>query len=87
MTKRLTDRRGDVRPLAKSDFRKMKPAREAMPDVVAHYRRTRGPQKAPTKVSTTIRLDAKVIDFFKAKGPRWQSRINDALKAVVDSAK
>jgi uncharacterized protein (DUF4415 family) len=86
MTKRLTDRRGDVRALTKSDFRKMKPARDAMPDVVARHRRTRGPQKAPTKVSTTIRLDAKVIDFFKAKGPRWQSRINDVLKAVVDSA-
>lgn len=87
MSKRLIDSRGDVRPLTKSDFRKMKPARDVLPGVVERYRRTRGPQKAPTKVSTTIRLDAAVIAFFRAKGPGWQSRINDVLKAIVASAK
>lgn len=87
MPKPLIDSRGDVRPLTKADVRRMKPAREVVPKVVENYRRTRGPQKAPTKVSTTIRLDRDVITFFRAKGPGWQSRINDVLKAVVDSAK
>ncbi len=87
MPKRLIDARGDVRALTKPDFRKMKPARDALPEVVERYRRTRGPQKVPTKVSTTIRLDAAVIAFFRAKGPGWQSRINDVLKAIVASAK
>ena len=47
-------------------------------------RRGRGPQKAPTKVLTTIRLDADVIAFFRAQGEGYQSRINDALKRVKE---
>ena len=45
-------------------------------------RRGRGPQKAPTKVLTTIRLDADVVAFFRAQGPGYQSRINSALRRV-----
>ena len=43
----------------------------------------RGPQKAPTKVSTTIRLDADVLEYFRAKGPGYQTQINDELRRVV----
>jgi len=45
-------------------------------------RRGRGPQKAPTKVLTSIRLDADVIAFFRAQGRGYQSRINQALRRV-----
>ena len=47
-------------------------------------RRGRGPQKAPTKVLTTIRLDADVIAFFRAQGRGYQSRINQALRRVKE---
>ena len=47
-------------------------------------RRGRGPQVTPTKVLTTIRLDADVIAFFRAQGAGYQSRINDALKRVKE---
>lgn len=44
----------------------------------------RGRPKAPvTKVSTTLRLDPDVIDHFKAEGPGWQSRINEALRRAA----
>jgi uncharacterized protein (DUF4415 family) len=43
----------------------------------------RGPQRTPTKVSTTIRLDADVIAFFRARGRGYQTQINDALRRVV----
>lgn len=46
-------------------------------------RRSRGPQKAPTKVLTTIRLDADVVAFFRAQGPGYQVRINEALRQFV----
>ncbi len=46
-------------------------------------RRGRGPQQAPRKVSTTIRLDADVIAFFRARGPGFQTQINDELRKVV----
>ena len=40
------------------------------------------PRLAPPKVSTTIRLDADVLEKFRATGPGWQSRINAILKAA-----
>lgn len=42
--------------------------------------RTRGPQKAPTKVSTTIRLSSDVAQAFRATGDGWQTRVDAALK-------
>ncbi len=56
------------------------PWREEMlgPAVV---RRGRGPQKAPTKVLTTLRLDADVLEYFRSTGPGFQTRINEALRA------
>jgi len=47
-------------------------------------KRGRGPQKTPTKVLTTVRLDADVIAFFKAQGHGYQTRINEELRKVVD---
>lgn len=46
-------------------------------------KRGRGPQKKQTKVLTTVRLDADVIAFFKARGRGYQTRINDELRKVV----
>ena len=47
-------------------------------------RRGRGRQKAPTKISTTIRLDADVLAWFKAQGSGYQTRINDALRRMME---
>ncbi|NBO14663.1 MAG: hypothetical protein EBV20_05955 [Betaproteobacteria bacterium] len=46
-------------------------------------KRGRGPQTAPTKVLTSIRLDADILDFFKSQGVGYQSRINAALRQEV----
>ncbi len=46
-------------------------------------KRGRGPQKSPTKVLTTVRLDADVIAFFKSQGRGYQTRINDELRKIV----
>ena len=46
-------------------------------------KRGRGPQATPIKVLTTIRLDVDVLEFFKAQGIGYQSRINDTLREVV----
>src|SRR6202142_4799751 len=47
-------------------------------------KRGRGPQKAPTKVLTTVRLDADILAFFKAQGSGYQTRINEELRKVVE---
>jgi uncharacterized protein (DUF4415 family) len=44
-------------------------------------RRTRGPNKNPTKELVAIRIDRDVLAAFRASGPRWQTRMNAALKA------
>ncbi len=54
------------------------------PKIFEQYRRTRGPQTSPKKVSTTIRLDADVIDHFKRGGAGWQPRINDVLRRHME---
>ena len=46
-------------------------------------RRGRSPQKTPTKVLTTVRLDADVMAFFKSQGRGYQTRINEELRKVV----
>jgi len=48
--------------------------------------RGRGRQKVPTKVSTTVRLDADVLAWFKSQGPGYQTRINEALRRVVEKS-
>lgn len=47
-------------------------------------KRGRGPQTTPTKVLTSVRLDADILDFFKSKGAGYQSRINAALRMEVE---
>ena len=41
------------------------------------------PKASVTKISTTIRLDPDVLAAFKADGPGWQTRINQALRKSV----
>ena len=45
----------------------------------------RGPQVAPTKRLVSVRYSQDVLDFFKAGGAGWQSRMDDALKQWVSS--
>lgn len=84
MTKRapLTNANGEVRELTATDLRQFKPAAEVLPpDVLKSMGiKPRGPQKAPTKQATTIRLSPDVMAAFKATGTGWQTRIDNALK-------
>lgn len=38
------------------------------------------PAGSGSKMSTTIRFDADIIARFRADGPGWQSRMNEALR-------
>jgi len=41
---------------------------------------------ASRKAAISLRLDAEVLDWFKAQGPGYQTRINAILKAYKDAA-
>jgi len=73
--------------LTDEELAQMRPAAEVMSAewLAAHratrQRRGRGPQKAPTKQSITIRLDRDVLAAYRATGRGWQARVNATLKA------
>ncbi|MEW6740184.1 MAG: BrnA antitoxin family protein [Nitrospirota bacterium] len=87
MKKPLIDKNGEVRELTKEDFKRMRPASEVVPEIVKAYKegrlKVRGPQKTPTKVQTTLRLSRDVVEFFKATGRGWQTKMDKALKEYV----
>ena len=78
----VDDQPDTVRTAVKEDFAKAKPFAEALPDLAASIRRGRGPNKAPTKQLVSLRLSGKVIEVYKAKGPGWQSRIDQDLRRI-----
>jgi uncharacterized protein (DUF4415 family) len=41
------------------------------------------PKRVAPKTPISIRQDADVIAYFRATGPGWQSRINDALRKAA----
>lgn len=78
----LIDADGEVHELTAADLRTFKPASEVLPIELQKTlgMRPRGPQKAPIKVSTTIRLSSDVVQAFRATGDGWQTRVDAALK-------
>lgn len=66
------------------DFARARPPQEVLrPAVLSAFKKTRGPQKSPTKVPVSIRLSREVIEHFRAAGPGWQGRIDEALKKAM----
>lgn len=83
----MIDAEGEVRELTAEDLKQFRPAAEVLPPellkglaTLKKQRGERGPQKAPVKVSTTIRLDPDVLETLRASGKGWQTRVNDILR-------
>lgn len=83
--KPLTDADGEVRELTAADFALAKPFSALPKKLQATLRKIgeRGRQKAPTKKLVSLRLSPEVLDHYRATGPGWQTRIDEALKRVV----
>lgn len=58
----------------------------AVQSALAQKRRRgeRGPQVAPTKQLVSVRYSPEVLQYFKATGSGWQTRMNDALLEWVN---
>jgi uncharacterized protein (DUF4415 family) len=59
---------------------------EELRQVVA-ARRTRGPNKHPTKEQVAVRYSPEVLAYFRATGPGWQTRMDEALSEYVSRRK
>ena len=59
-----------------------KPFDEAFPALANAMRKNVGgrPKSKNPKVAVSLRLDQEVVARFKASGPGWQTRMNDALR-------
>ncbi len=74
-----------------TDFSGFRPARESHPRIVAAYeagklrlaKRHRGPNKAPTKVKTTILFSPLVMRALKEDGAGWQTRLDHVLAHLI----
>ena len=53
---------------------------------VKRRRGQRGLQKAPIKKAITLRIDPDILARYKATGPGWQSRMNEALRRSLETA-
>ena len=47
-------------------------------------RRTRGPNKRPTKEQVAVRYSPEVLAYFRATGAGWQSRMDQALREYIE---
>jgi uncharacterized protein (DUF4415 family) len=72
----------DAPELTPEQIASARPFAEVFPDLAATIRR-RGAQKAPRKLSTTIRLSPEVVAHFRSGGPGWQARIDQALRDLI----
>ncbi len=77
----------------RDEFRQARPALEVLgeafgAEVAEGLRRGRGRPLKPEsarKVNQTLRLDADVLQSFRATGAGWQARINAALREHMPS--
>ena len=78
----------DQYELSEEGFKYFRPASEVLPELfgaelAADMLRPKKPGRPPAdtpKIFTGIRLDAEVLEAFRATGKGWQTRINEALK-------
>lgn len=74
----------DLPPLSDEMLARLRPSVEVAPDFVAAMeRRRRGRGKKPAKLAVTLRLAPETLERFRAGGPGWQTRIDEALKRFI----
>jgi uncharacterized protein (DUF4415 family) len=70
----------DTRELGTEEIRRMRPARETLPQRIGEgaatelLKRRGRPPADVTKVATSVRYDRDVLDAFRSTGEGWQTR-------------
>ncbi|MCX7171752.1 MAG: BrnA antitoxin family protein [Proteobacteria bacterium] len=75
---RLESKHSDVKPTAEHPDASL---RHIVRGIVR-----RGLEPLPTKSSISLRLDRDVLEWFKAQGPGYQTKINTVLRAFRDAS-
>jgi len=78
----------DDSPLSAKELSTLRPMREVFPDLAEWSRkRKRARAGEAHKQAVSIRLSPEVVAFYKTKGPGWQTRIDETLRAIVAATK
>lgn len=78
----------DNPPVSERLMKKLRPAREVVPDVVRAAKRIgRPPVSGVAKEAIKLRIDADVIERYRATGPGWQTKMNEALRRGAPRAR
>jgi uncharacterized protein (DUF4415 family) len=78
----------DNPPLTDADLRRMRPARDVLPEIFGKtvakrmLRRRGRPKSDAPRTSISLRLPPIVLERWKAKGPGWQTRMVALLSRV-----
>ena len=75
-----------VRAMKDRDIRKSDEHPEASVKHIVRGVVRRGLKPVPPKAAISLRLDADVLEWFKAQGPGYQTRINAVLRAFKEEA-
>jgi len=84
----LTTKEGEVYELSTISLKKMRPAKDVLPQNTLKLLEKRkigqrGPQIKPKKIAVTLRYSPEVISYFKSLGPGWQTKMDEILKNWV----
>ena len=78
--RRKTD---DAPEMGREFFQKAERIADGEAALLETMRRTRGPQKAPTKRLVSLRISPDVLDVYRRTGRGWQARINSDLERAA----
>lgn len=76
-----------VRQLTEANMVRDGDAPEWTPAMFARAVARKGLRPVPKKALLSLRIDADVIDWFKAQGSGYQSRMNALLRAYMEAHK
>ena len=80
----LTNDDGEVRELTEQDLAQFKPAHEVLPaSLMTKLKKMGRPVSENPKIATTVRLSPEVVEYFKAGGKGWQTRLDTVLREYV----
>ena len=64
-------------------FSQAKPSAEIIPHILERFHREKDELESGRKERLRILVDKEVLDYFRAAGGDWHSRINESLREVM----
>ncbi len=73
----------DNLPLDDAMLSRMRPVKKAAPELLTMARGPGRPKLENPKQAIKLRLSPDILDFFRATGKGWQTRIDETLRKAV----